>query len=142
MNCVKSAWCLLGNISIFKFGKTFNFLKNFVELPKSIVCCQTFFRQCKKTYTQTWKCPFLRSFKTLVQISTSTEVNHFTSKKLNIRRKNFLGNFGCINENRLSLRRRHFFHPYDLVLTSKPSKTSKFYHFNVLKCNFCFIINI
>ena len=85
--------------------------------------------------------PFLRSFKTLVQISTSTEVNHFTSKKLNIRRKIFLGNFGCINENRLSLRRRHFFHPYDLVLTSKPSKTSKFYHFNVLKCNFCFIIN-
>ena len=53
----------------------------------------------------------------------------------------FKGNFGCINENWLSLWRWDFFHPYDLVLISELSKRSKLYHFNVLKCNFYFIIN-
>ena len=56
--------------------------------------------------------------------------------------QDYLGNFGCINENWLPLWRWHFFHPYDLVLISELSKRSKLYHFNVLKCNFCFIMNI
>ena len=52
----------------------------------------------------------------------------------------YLGN--CINENCLSLWKWHLFHPYDLVLISELSERSMLYHFNVLKCNFCFIINI
>ena len=77
------------SLATFQFSSLAKHLtfKKFCWITKINVCCQTFFRQCKKTYTQTWKCPFLRSFKTLVQISTSTEVNHLTSKKLNIRRK-------------------------------------------------------
>ena len=52
----------------------------------------------------------------------------------------YLGNFGDINENWLSLWRWHFFHPYDLVIISELSKKGKLCHFDILKCNFCLML--
>ena len=41
----------------FQVWQNIQLLLNFVELPKSIICSQTFFRQCKKKlyYPQIWK---------------------------------------------------------------------------------------
>ena len=36
----------------------------------------------------------------------------------------------------------HFFRPCELVLIPQFLERSKLYHFNVLKCNLCFTINI
>ena len=82
--------------------------------------------------------------KTLVQISTSTKVNYLISKELYQAKwiQVYFRNCGWISENWPSLWRCHSFFPYELVLISELSKRSKLYHFNVLKCIFCFIINI
>ena len=52
----------------------------------------------------------------------------------------YLGNFDGINEKWLWLWRWHFFHPYDLVLVSETPKKSKLCHIEILKCNFCLIL--
>ena len=89
MNCVKSGQCLLHNMSIFKFGKTFNFYKILFNYPNQSSVSKNSSGNVKKIYTQTWKCQFLRFLhintffvKTLVQISTLTEVNYLISKEL------------------------------------------------------------
>ena len=48
----------------------------------------------------------------------------------------------ALRKNSLLLWRGHFFRPCNLVLIPQFSKRSKLYHFNVLKCNLCFTINI
>ena len=74
--------------------------------------------------------------KTLVQISTSTEVNHLTSKELYQKQKEILValtkiDFRCGDDT-------SSIWPIINFRTFKKKQD----HFNVLKCNFCFIINI
>ena len=81
--------------------------------------------------------------KTLVQISTSNEVNHLISKN-NHQKQNA---FQLIWETLVALMEIDFHYEMTLLSSiwpntiSKLSKPSKLYHFNVLKCSFFFIVN-
>ena len=83
--------------------------------------------------------------KTVFWISSPVKVIHLISEELYQKQNGFKFIYEilvALHENWLSLWRGHFFHPYDLVLISELSKRSRLYHFNVLKCNLCFVINI
>ena len=74
-------------MSIFKFGKIFNFYKILLNYPNQSSVPKNSSGNVKKNLYSTWR-PVFKVFvykhfvKSLVQISTSTEVNHLISKEL------------------------------------------------------------
>ena len=68
MNCLKSVQCPLCNMSIFKFGKTFNFhnilfFRCQINYPNHFSITKNSSDIVKKIYTQMWKYQFLKDTK-------------------------------------------------------------------------------